>query len=196
VFNDNLFLLGGLVYRKGGDCMVKNLDHKALFGNFIIDFYREKNKYPILVDNRLSMEQILVLGHYDWINPDIFLLSRLEKKDSECNKEYSQKEIVVELYNFGHSISTQDALKRFKEIGFRPVNLRELLILGGNYPQLQCECFVAALGTFVTCKEGCICVPYLFGISNTKLKRYINLHYKDNIWKKDCWFAVVRCKFF
>src|SRR5437660_7964105 len=98
------------------------------------------NQYPVTVNYDLTVEQMVQAGQYDWSCPDI-------NSSNFLTDNQGQVKASIELIKFGLCLKTEEVLARLDASGLRPARVHELLALGANYPELQRECVVAALGS-------------------------------------------------
>lgn len=98
--------------------------------------------FPTSVNYQRSVENGIGMDSYIRVSKEINALNfptRLEKKKRE--------KIGVKLACFHRSISTPEIFEALEKIGYRPINLSELLAFGKQYPHVQCGFPVAALGS-------------------------------------------------
>lgn len=138
--------------------------------------------YPVSVDYSLSVKQVVKLGKYDWVNSDI------NDKNYKTGKK-GKAEVAVELIHFNRPISSEDALKKIDQNGYRPAELHELLTLGEKHPNLQREFFIVALGSVWQDPNGNRSVPCLYRNAS---KRNLYLFWLGSDWADGWRFAVVR----
>lgn len=135
----------------------------------------------ITVDYSQTLEQMIVLGQYDWKNDDI-TVARFPVKGER------KKEIVAELVKYESNMSSEAVLADIDKKGFRPATIEELLAFGAAFPELQRKFPIVALGSVaeVRDKRG---VTYL-GRSDSN--RYLGLGWFDDSWSACYRFLVVR----
>jgi len=139
------------------------------------------NFYPVIVDD-INVEEAIRQGKYDWINPAI-------TSKNFPMKEWGKAEFKVELIHFDHQISVGKALKELDLIGYRPAGLRKLLALGCQYPEVQREFPIFALGSIFW--DGMYrheYVPYLYGSDQDRI---LSLYWLKNFFGEGCRFEVV-----
>lgn len=98
--------------------------------------------YPITVDYRLSLAEMVVAGHYHFVNPQItpenFLISGSGQVSVDVVLTYFTKEIT----------DSSVALLEMEKQGFRPATIAELLTFKIKYPAQQKAYPIHALGSF------------------------------------------------
>lgn len=95
--------------------------------------------YHLVVDYTQSFKQMIVAGHYDWVN-------------SEIEKNFSVQgtgtvNLDTELVHLNRNIGSDEALKELDHLGYRAATAEELLAFGAAYPEKQREFPIVALGT-------------------------------------------------
>lgn len=141
------------------------------------------NSYPLSVNYERSVEDAVKLGRYDWANGDI-------TSNNFPTKRTGTVDIVVEFIHFDRHISTEDVQKEFDNIGYRPVEIHELLAFGEKYPDIQREFPIISLGFVWWNRSGCRCVPYLGRFGS---ERSLDLYWiEEDDWSGSRRFAAVR----
>jgi hypothetical protein len=139
------------------------------------------SSYPITIDHSLTLNQMIALGKYDWVNPDI-------TADRFPIKGEGKKKKVVELVHFNRDISSENAVKELKKMGLRPATIEELLAFGAKYPEIQRKFLVISLGS--SCELGgrrsVACLRRLGS------GRGLNLSFWDGVWGGHYRFLGVR----
>ncbi|NTU66996.1 MAG: hypothetical protein HGB08_03670 [Candidatus Moranbacteria bacterium] len=142
--------------------------------------------YAVCVNYGASLEEMIMLGEYDACDGSIRNgIFRIKKPSSRADVE-------ITLLHFGFEISCgKEAVNRICLEGYRPATLHELLALGAEYQDLQCEFSIAALGSisedaFDNC---CNVVAYLAGENS---RRRVSLARFDFPFSEETRFAVVR----
>jgi hypothetical protein len=150
----------------------------------IAEFVKQAKKivYAIFVDYAISVEEMVKLGKYDWVNNDI-------TTKNFSSKRVGKAEMEVELIHFDRSISSEEVLKEMEKMSYRAAELHELLAFGAKYPNVQREFPVIALGSVWQDWDGGRGVADLSGSAS---KRYLYLISFDNVWCSYCRFAAVR----
>lgn len=140
--------------------------------------------YTVTVNYDRTVEEMLEAGQYDWSNDNI-TADNFPLPNGKAGAEI----IEVELIHFDRYISSEDAIAEMAKRGLRPATLAELLALGEQYPDLQREFPIVALGTVWRGRGGGRYVPYLYGGGQY---RSLDLHWFEDDWDDDCRFAAVR----
>ena len=145
-------------------------------------------KSSVSVNYRLSLSQAVAAGHYDRKSPGV--------NDNACGLSVAHdliidlaiRDVVVEIVNLKASvgISTEDAVKELKQMGYRPANLFELLAFGAEYPDEQRQYGIVALGS--SCGT-ILSFPVLYGSAQ---ERGMSLHWSGGTWSSGWRFAAVR----
>ncbi|MDD4412217.1 MAG: hypothetical protein PHR00_01060 [Patescibacteria group bacterium] len=94
-----------------------------------------------VVNYDLPLSEAVEAGNYDW-------------KDGNINSnnfpallgEEGQKKLDMALIHFGYRISSRDAITEMDNLGYRPATAREILAFGIQYPNLQKQFPIIALG--------------------------------------------------
>src|SRR3989344_5105193 len=133
--------------------------------------------YPISVDYRKNVEDGVEAGRYHWANPNI-------TSEHFPTKRNGRTEVRVKLIHFNRSVSADEALRKLDRMGYRPVELHELLVFGEKYPEIQRRFPVVGLGSIWRDRNDNRYIPCLCGDSS---RRYLNLisdeHDLDEIWR-------------
>ena len=95
--------------------------------------------YPVFIDSKKTVEQMVADGHYDWSNSNI-------NSSNFFVPNGGQTKSILRLIRFGREITTGEALVELEQQGFRPASLSELLAFGAKFPDLQKKFKVVALG--------------------------------------------------
>ena len=128
-----------------------------------------------------SIADLVNDGQYDRSNGDI--------TDSNFpSDESGEKEVETALFHFNQSVSSEDAIERMKKDGCRPATMKELLSFGAQYPEIQREFLIVALGSVtpfggdrdVGCRDRC-------GSSRGLLRAWFGIG-----WDAGCRFLAVR----
>ena len=136
--------------------------------------------YHLVVDYAQSFKQMIVAGHYDWLNPDI------EKNFSVQGT--GTVNLDTELVHFNRNIGSDEALKELDHLGYRAATAEELLAFGAAYTEKQLEFPIVALGT-VRRVGGNRRVLYLW---RAGLGRGLDLYWFGLGWHGPDRFLVVR----
>lgn len=101
-------------------------------------------RMPLTVDYSRSIEGLVTMGNYDYVNPDISN-SAFTKGGNDQSDTIMERAAI--LLNFNRSMSSEDVVAQMSVRGLRPATARELLTLGHTYPRLQRELTIIALGS-------------------------------------------------
>lgn len=99
-----------------------------------------ENRYPVIVDYRETLEQMIAAGQYDDVDSHI----------NETNFPFTgkgKKQLVIELVHFGRDMAIHDVSESLKARGMRPATLPELLAFGSTYLMKGRGFPIVALGT-------------------------------------------------
>jgi hypothetical protein len=146
-------------------------------------------KYKVLVHYDKSVKELVKDGKYDDINSNI--TGKNFPFDESCgDKECSTKESLdIYLLNFKRDISSEKILKIIEKRGYRVCNLKELLSLGAQYPDLQRKDYIVALGSQWQGPFGSPYVPYLGGHDSY---RHLSLTWLEGDWSSGWQFACLK----
>ncbi len=137
------------------------------------------NYFPITVNYDLVLARAIELGNYDSVT------GREERYPS---KRYGVAELMVELIHFEHYVSPEEILREVNQAGYRPIELRELLALGAEYPDIQREFLIIALDSFWDNAQGYRFSPAISARDSVRgLHACVVEHPRHNDW----WVAVV-----
>ena len=173
-----LVLVGGVVHSTSADeSLVNKLItlFEGLTSYQIDDAVIEAKKrlgdepaaYPISVDYERSVEAGVEAGHYEYVSPNI-------KSYNFPTKRTGTTEVVVELIHFKFGLSSNQVLRELDKMGYRPVDLHELLAFGEKYPKVQRKFPIAALGSIYRYGFCANYAPYL-GVNSLGSRRVLNL---------------------
>lgn len=141
-----------------------------------------RNSYPLFVNYGMSVEELVKIGRYELTDQCI------TSKDFPT-KRTGTAEILMEIIHFNRYISTDEVLHELDKMGYRPAELHELLAFGENYPDIQRDFPIIALGSIWQFPFGERYVPFLFIYTS---KRCLGLDLVDGDWYEVCRFAAVR----
>jgi hypothetical protein len=137
--------------------------------------------YPLTVEYKRSIEQLVKAGKYDYANSDI-TTANFKNEDV-----FDSKSEAI-LFHPDEAIESDEILTRFEKEDLRPATLRELLAFGAKYPNVQCEFPIIALGTVVRL-DGDQLVAYL---GRDDARRGLHLGWFDGGWSQRCRFLAFR----
>lgn len=129
----------------------------------------------LIVDYNKTIKQAIADGRYDQKNGNI------TAENLPISKEMVGTGTVVyaKLFHFNRHISSDDAISKMDEAGYRPANLMELLTLGILFPESQRQFLIVALGSIWRDSHDDPCVPLL---NITKSKRELDLGWFNESW--------------
>ncbi len=143
-----------------------------------------KEKFTVVADYSRSLEDLIVAGSYDYVNPEIAKVS-FQPFEGERGRK---KKFFKLYYFFGEDLQFDDAIGEMKKDGSRPAIHQELLVLGETYPEIQRQFPIIALGTICFNCDGYRCVVELWGDSE---KRGLDLVWYDGDWRGHYYFLGV-----
>jgi hypothetical protein len=143
---------------------------------------RAYSNYSVTVNYDRSVEDGVKAGNYDWVNNDI-------TSEHFPMKRTGIEELSLHLVHFDRNISTEDALKKLDLMGLRPAELQELLSFGENYPDVQREFPIIALGSVWRSPAGYRLVSFL---GRGGSDRVLYLGWRGHGWGDVCRGAAVR----
>lgn len=141
------------------------------------------NLFPVVVDYRKSLAQMIAAAHLNWVNHDINAQNfRLPKKRTE-------EDVILELVHPNRLITTSDVeheVKRNRKL--RLATLPEQVAFAAYYPDKQREFPIVALGSsrFLL---GDRLVPCLWSFDS---RRELDLSWCDDSWPAGCRFLAAR----
>lgn len=152
-----------------------------------VSFTASSSVHDIIVDNGLSLQQMIEAGHYDrvdsFLTPDRFPL--------DVSVAGKQK-LVVELVHFDRKILTGYVLGELKLKDLRPATIAELLAFGVAFPEEQRKHPIVALGSVYEFDTWSHYVAYLSGDGASRI---LDTDTLGNIWwGVDYHFLAVRNK--
>lgn len=107
----------------------------------------------INVDCSLSLEEMILTPHFDWVRGDI--TSRWYPVLGKGKKTFR-----VEIVHLNCEISPDNAIAEITKKGARPASIEELLAFGASFPEIQRSFRIVALGSFTEVR-GSYNIPYL-----------------------------------
>jgi hypothetical protein len=114
--------------------------------------------FSVQVNYDLTVEELVKAGKYSWA-----MLSINSNNFSSPEKDIATIDIF--LVNFNRNLSSEDVVKELDRQGLRPATLKELASLGAQYPHLQYEFPIVALGSPWRDPDGALQVPFLYTVS-------------------------------
>lgn len=126
------------------------------------------DSYLISVDYGITVEEAIRFGNYDGVNENI-------TQENFPSKINGKTEVEVELIDFKKIISTDNAFEEMDKMGYRPADLRELIVFGGEYSDLERGASIIA-GPVWRDADGHRYSPCFYGSGSVK---FLNLHRID-----------------
>ncbi len=138
--------------------------------------------YPVPVNYAMTVEQLVVLGGYDWVNDAI--------ASAHFPLDWRGIESVnIDIMPIDRMMSSMAVVQKMSDSGLRRPNIKEGLSLGVFYPDLQREGPIAILCEPWHSPYGDLRVPYL---SSHGSDRRLFLSWFGGVWSPDWRFAAVR----
>ena len=146
----------------------------------IVEFgWKVRSVYSIFVDCGMSLSDMIALGKYDWMNPDI-------NAGNFPIEEKVKANVLMRLFYFGKNMSKSAVEAEMDKEGWKPAKIWHLLFFGAKNPELQKRFPIIALGSVW---GGC--VAYLFW-RVIDLRRYLYLRRIGLDFGGLCRFLAVR----
>lgn len=139
------------------------------------------NTFRVYVDYCKTIEEMLLAGHYDFVNP------RIGSSNFKLSLKGAVEVQILELIQFNKEISSKEVLDYLKSKRMRPATIGEILAFGKTYPEAQRGLMIVGLGSFWTDLGGDQYVVYLFG---DEFEREVNLRPVGWSWPPQCGFLV------
>lgn len=95
----------------------------------------EEGIFPISVDYKRSLEELIILGNYNDVHRKN-IDSIIFPLPNDCDKKAYKVEIRL-VFCLEKLTYISDFVKNLKQNGYYPLGIRELLIFGINYPDIQ-----------------------------------------------------------
>lgn len=138
--------------------------------------------YTVAVDYGMALADMIAVGKYDWTNSDI------TTKHFSVRGE-GKAEVEIQLVHFDRVMESDDVIRELDKQGLRPAKIEELLAFGANYPEVQREFPVVALGSVWRDSDGYRYVAYLHWLVR---ERSLYLFWFGRRWFEVYRFAAVR----
>lgn len=142
------------------------------------------DNYQVTVDYAQTIEEMLKAGRYNHANADINSQNFLIAAEKKGKKE----KLKIHLIQFTDRLYSENVLEQLNKMGLRAAELPELLALAAEYPELQREFPIIALGSVWQEPDRYRWVAYLWGKAD---QRGINLTRFMNQWPPFFRFAAV-----
>ena len=98
----------------------------------------KKTKFPIFADYAKSIEELVLLGKYDSVGVGLTTKNFPTKRTGKAKMK-------VEFVPFDRSTFSLGAIEKIDKMGYRTLEVCELLTLGAKYPDIQREFPILAL---------------------------------------------------
>lgn len=139
--------------------------------------------YTVAVNGDLSLSEAIAAGEYDDVNDNI-------TAEHFPVSYASTKTVNIALVHRNRVVQSEDIFAEMDREGYRPATIWELLALGAEYPDLQRNFTIFALGSIaIVGMDGFKGVVYL---GHWRKKRGINLLLLHLPWHRCARFAFVR----
>jgi len=152
------------------------------------------HSYSVLLDATKSLADLITLGRYDWINPDItaehFPVKSRGKRNVRVELWWPNKyfkngdEVIAELAKLNDELAQKNASYRY-----RFAFIEELLALGASQPELQRQFPIAALGSIWLVSDRIRRFACLYGGG---AERVLGLGWMEYDFRDGWRFALVR----
>lgn len=149
-----------------------------------------EKSYPITVDYSMTPIEMIEAGKYDnW------LIYYSSKPDFSQLRDTGKVEFNIELVKYDEPMNSNVIIKDLERRGLRPATVSELLAFGAQYPEVQRDFPIIALGSAWRHGGGFIFnTRFVTSLDTDKRDngRKISLEPWKGTWKTFCRFAAVR----
>ena len=145
-----------------------------------------RSEYLLMLDDTVLLCELLKRGLYNWINRDV-TDNHFPYIPHGTMGGISIENMIVRCFN--RAITTPEVLDAFIRSGLKAATPHALLFFGWQYPAIQLQFPIAALGMTWRNPVGCPLVVYLCG--SGRMDRRVNLHQEDIPWGRRCRFAAL-----
>ncbi len=97
-------------------------------------------EFELLIDYEQTLEQMIVVGRYDWFNSKITAEHFPIKGEGKISRK-------VEIIKLNWNMCSDEVIAELDKIGKRPAAIEDLLAFGAQYPDIQRQFPVVALGS-------------------------------------------------
>ncbi|MBA3565476.1 MAG: hypothetical protein H0W31_01320 [Actinobacteria bacterium] len=139
----------------------------------------QTNTYPVTIDDRQPLAQLIEAGGYDQVNGKITEASFPMQRGGLAERELT-------LVHLSRVASTDEVEHALDELSLRSAKIEELLAFGATYPQAQRQFPIVALGSIETSYRR---RPFLWGSPRV---RHLDLRFDEKIWSGNIRFLTVR----
>jgi len=138
--------------------------------------------FRLVVNYDESVEILVARGKYNYANPNIIAENFPTSRKGTVETE-------LHLVHLNRVVSTDEALRALDQMGFRPAEVKEILTLGAERPDLQREFPIVALGSRWQRPYGYASVACLY---DDACGRFLNLYWIEYGWSEYFRFLAVR----
>jgi len=139
-----------------------------------------KEVFRVIVDYGKTVAEMIKAGKYVWYNDDITI-------EHFPVKSNGQVELNIELVRCDEGMKSNDVIKDLDRRGFRPATLHELLAFGAQYPDVQRDFQIVALGSTWSNSY-----PYLYIPMLCCTLDLFFFYRKLDLWSSGVWFSFTR----
>jgi hypothetical protein len=139
-------------------------------------------KYPLTVNYKQQIEKLVTNGKYDYANSNIVSANFPEEKNPTAELE------AVLFHPDEEDVTSEAVLERMENENLRPASVRELLVFGVQFPDVQRQFPIVALGTVVQLYGDRLVACLGRGASG----RSLALSWFDGGWYRRCRFLAFR----
>ncbi len=132
--------------------------------------FEQERSFDLMIDYSQTLEQMISVGNYDWSHNDIRAKYFFVKGEGRVSCK-------VKLVHFNRRIYLEEAISELGKANKRPANIEELLAFGAQYPEIQRQFPVLAIGSSAEI-NGDRGVAYLCGKSSER-NLYLDLWVAD-----------------
>ena len=142
----------------------------------------ERKQYPVFVHYDDGIAEMVVAGHYDYVNPNI-------SPDTFPLQSSKPRHTIMYLLRINKVMKSDEILAELDRQGLRPATLPELLSFGATYPDKQRAMDIVALTGTWRDQDGYRKAPCLYA---EKGHRFLGLLRWDLRWDPDTRVAAVK----
>lgn len=179
-------LVNDILAAGGSDEDIRRIGTDSTLRKKLVDVILQAKEFlhqtaKVMVDYSRSIADGISAGIYDRVSKDI-------TEKNFPTTQSGKAETEIRLVYFGKFMSTDTVLAEMEKQNLRPATIQELLAIGENYPELQRESPIVALGSVWVRPYGGRYVPYLGGSGGG---RRLDLDWDEGDWHGRCRFAAV-----
>ncbi len=128
------------------EALVEGKVNSRILRGLLFPFPIFGQKYEVVVNYDAALEKLIGDGHYD-AKGSYNTRGSTDKSNIFPTERTGQESIIIKLVRFRRFASISDALEQLDYRGLRPIEFKELLILGSKYPLIQLKKDIVALGS-------------------------------------------------